>query len=196
VEDRFAQSRRALRSNRPRRRVGQHAREVEGRECARVTSGCGQGEREATAARARHLRRPPARRRGRQAARATAARGRRHGLPARDPRRGAPFGGDGRAVTSARQRSESERGGVLIVLAGTSGAGKGTLGRRLRDHDPGLEWSVSWTSRAPRPGETPGIDYHFKTREEFEALRDAGGFLEWFEVYGDLKGTPRAFVTD
>jgi guanylate kinase len=84
----------------------------------------------------------------------------------------------------------------LIVLAGTSGAGKGTLGRRLRDHDPGLEWSVSWTSRAARPGETPGVDYHFTTREEFEALRDAGGFLEWFEVYGDLKGTPRAFVTD
>lgn len=86
--------------------------------------------------------------------------------------------------------------GVLVVLAGTSGAGKGTLGRRLRDHDPGLRWSVSWTSRPPRPGEVPGVDYHFKTREEFEALRDAGGFLEWFDVYGDLKGTPRAFVTD
>ena len=86
--------------------------------------------------------------------------------------------------------------GVLIVLAGTSGAGKGTLGRRLRDHDPDLRWSVSWTSRPPRPGEIPGVDYHFKTREEFEALIAAGGFLEWFEVYGDLKGTPRAFVDE
>jgi len=86
--------------------------------------------------------------------------------------------------------------GVLIVLAGTSGAGKGTLGRRLREHDPDLQWSVSWTTRAARPGETPGVDYHFKTRDEFEAVRDADGFLEWFEVYGDLKGTPRAFVTE
>ena len=86
--------------------------------------------------------------------------------------------------------------GVLVVLAGTSGAGKGTLGRRLRDNDPDLRWSVSWTTRAARPGEEPGVDYHFTTREEFEALRDAGGFLEWFDVYGDLKGTPRAFVEE
>ena len=86
--------------------------------------------------------------------------------------------------------------GVLVVLAGTSGAGKGTLGRRLRDLDPDLRWSVSWTSRPARPDEVPGIDYHFRTREEFEALRDAGGFLESFEVYGDLKGTPRAYDVD
>ena len=84
--------------------------------------------------------------------------------------------------------------GVLVVLAGTSGAGKGTLGQRLRETDPELRWSVSWTSRPARPGEQPGVDYHFKSREEFEALRDAGGFLEWFDVYGDLKGTPRAPV--
>jgi guanylate kinase len=86
--------------------------------------------------------------------------------------------------------------GVLLVLAGTSGAGKGTLGRRLREQDPNLRWSVSWTSRPPRPGEQAGVDYHFVTREEFETLRDAGGFLECFEVYGDLKGTPRQFVVD
>jgi guanylate kinase len=86
--------------------------------------------------------------------------------------------------------------GVLVVLAGTSGAGKGTLGRRLREHDPTLRWSVSWTTRAPRPDEREGIDYHFVTRREFEDLRDRGGFLESFEVYGDLKGTPRQFVVD
>jgi guanylate kinase len=85
---------------------------------------------------------------------------------------------------------------VLLVLAGTSGAGKGTLGRRLLEVDPGLQWSVSWTSRAPRPGEVPGVDYHFVSREEFERVRDEGGFLEWFDVYGDLKGTPRKFVDD
>jgi guanylate kinase len=86
--------------------------------------------------------------------------------------------------------------GTLLVLAGTSGAGKGTVGARLRTAVPGLGWSVSWTTRARRPGEVEGLDYHYVTRAEFEALRDAGGFLEWFEVYGDLKGTPKQFVVD
>jgi guanylate kinase len=90
----------------------------------------------------------------------------------------------------------SGRGGVLVVLAGTSGAGKGTIGRRLREVDPRLRWSVSWTTRAARPGEVEGVDYHFVTRDAFERLRDEGGFLEWFDVYGDLKGTPRQFVLD
>jgi guanylate kinase len=86
--------------------------------------------------------------------------------------------------------------GVLVVLAGTSGAGKGTIVAKLRERDPRLGWSVSWTTRAPRPGEVDGVDYHFVTREAFEALRADGGFLEWFDVYGDLKGTPRQFVVD
>ncbi len=59
---------------------------------------------------------------------------------------------------------------------------------------PNLEWSVSATSRPPRAGEVDGVDYHFVTREEFERVRDAGGFLEWFDVYGQLKGTPQAPV--
>jgi guanylate kinase len=88
------------------------------------------------------------------------------------------------------------RRGVLLVLAGTSGAGKGTIGARLRATDPALHWSVSWTTRARRAGEREGVDYHFVARDEFERLRDAGGFLEWFEVYGDLKGTPMQFVAD
>ncbi len=87
-----------------------------------------------------------------------------------------------------------DRRGVLLVLAGTSGAGKGTIGALLRESEPALGWSVSWTTRAPRPGERDGVDYQFVTREQFEAKRDAGGFLEWFEVYGDLKGTPRDYV--
>jgi guanylate kinase len=86
--------------------------------------------------------------------------------------------------------------GVLVVLAGTSGAGKGTIGRRLRELYPDLRWSVSWTTRPPRPNEVNGVDYHFVTRDEFERLRDEGGFLESFDVYGDLKGTPRQFVAD
>jgi guanylate kinase len=80
---------------------------------------------------------------------------------------------------------------VLLVLSGPSGVGKGTVGRALRAGDRQLGWSVSATTRAPRPGEVDGIDYHFVSRPAFEELRDAGGFLEWFEVYGQLKGTPR-----
>ena len=91
---------------------------------------------------------------------------------------------------------EPERRGVLLVLAGTSGAGKGTVGARLRATDPALRWSVSWTTRAPRPGEREGVDYHYVDRATFERVRDEGGFLESFEVYGDLKGTPRQFVVD
>jgi guanylate kinase len=83
-----------------------------------------------------------------------------------------------------------------LVLAGTSGAGKGTIGARLRADDPALHWSVSWTTRPRREGEQEGVDYRFVTREEFERLRDAGGFLEWFEVYGDLKGTPMQYVVE
>jgi guanylate kinase len=81
--------------------------------------------------------------------------------------------------------------GVLLVLAGTSGAGKGTIGKLLRAREPHLRWSVSWATRPARPGEVDGDDYFFRTHEAFEKLRDAGGFLESFEVYGDLKGTPR-----
>jgi guanylate kinase len=95
---------------------------------------------------------------------------------------------------SGEVRPGPSRRGVLLVLAGTSGAGKGTIGARLRVAEPSLQWSVSWTTRAPRRHEHEGVDYHFVTREEFEQLRDAGGFLEWFEVYGDLKGTPVEYV--
>jgi guanylate kinase len=86
------------------------------------------------------------------------------------------------------------RPGVLLVLAGPSGVGKGTIGKELREREPGLTWSVSATTRPPRPGEVDGVDYRFLDRAEFERLRDEGGFLEWFEVYGQLKGTPRAPV--
>ncbi|MDQ1532727.1 MAG: guanylate kinase [Actinomycetota bacterium] len=86
--------------------------------------------------------------------------------------------------------------GVLLVIAGPSGAGKGTIVQRLREREPSLRWSVSWTTRAPRDGEVHDVDYHFTTRDEFERLRDADGFLEWFDVYGDLKGTPDAPVRE
>lgn len=74
--------------------------------------------------------------------------------------------------------------------------GKGTIVRRLLDRDPRLWFSVSATTRPRRADEVDGRDYLFLHRDEFERLRDSGGFLEWFDVYGDLKGTPRAPVEE
>jgi guanylate kinase len=79
-----------------------------------------------------------------------------------------------------------------MVIAGPSGTGKTTLVKRLLARDPRLWFSVSANTRPPRPGEVEGRDYLFVSRGEFEARRAEGGFLESFEVYGDLKGTPRA----
>jgi guanylate kinase len=83
---------------------------------------------------------------------------------------------------------------VLIVLAGPSGVGKGSIVRGLLEREPNLWFSVSMNTRKQRPGEQDGVDYWFVTRAEFERIRDDGGFLEWFEVYDDLKGTPKAPV--
>ncbi|MFI5052718.1 MAG: guanylate kinase [Acidimicrobiia bacterium] len=82
------------------------------------------------------------------------------------------------------------------MIAGPSGAGKGTVIRKLLEREPDLWFSVSYATRAPRPDEVEGVDYHFVDRADFLALRDADGFLEWFDVYGDLKGTPRAPVEE
>lgn len=72
--------------------------------------------------------------------------------------------------------------------------GKGTIGQALLAREPELAWSVSATTRAARPGERDGVDYHFISRDEFARIRDADGFVESFEVYGQLKGTPRASI--
>ena len=84
------------------------------------------------------------------------------------------------------------RSGALLVISGTGGAGKGSVVDRLRQLHPELWWSVSWATRPPRPDERDGEHYWFRTRDEFEALRADGGFLEWADVYGVLKGTPKA----
>jgi len=85
---------------------------------------------------------------------------------------------------------------VLVVFAGPSGAGKGSIVRGLVEQDPRYWVSVSVNTRAPRPGEVDGVDYRFVDHDEFRRLRDEGGLLEWFEVYDDLKGTPRAPVEE
>ena len=97
---------------------------------------------------------------------------------------------------SCAAASEAIALAVLLVVAGPSGVGKGTIVRRLLELEPSLWLSVSATTRAPREGEDDGRDYRFLTRGDFERLRDEGGFLESFDVYGDLKGTPRGPVEE
>ena len=84
--------------------------------------------------------------------------------------------------------------GILFVISSPSGGGKGTLIKRLRETVPGVGYSVSWTTRDARPGETDGVNYHFVSEDEFERMRQAGGFLEWAIVHGHLYGTTRSAV--
>ena len=89
---------------------------------------------------------------------------------------------------------KTKRKGILFILSGPSGAGKGTLRERLFRMLDGLSFSVSCTTRAPRPGETDGVDYRFVAEEEFLRRRDAGDFLEWAGVHGHFYGTLTADV--
>jgi guanylate kinase len=86
----------------------------------------------------------------------------------------------------------SEGRGLLFIVSAPSGTGKTTVVRRLVETTPDIRMSCSCTSRAPRPGEREGVDYHFVTSERFAAMRDAGEFLEWAEVFGELYGTRAA----
>jgi guanylate kinase len=79
----------------------------------------------------------------------------------------------------------------MLLISGPSGTGKSTICRRLLE-DPRVVFSISATTRDPRPGEVDGEHYHFMSREEFRTKVDAGAFLEYAEVYGNLYGTLRA----
>ena len=92
--------------------------------------------------------------------------------------------------------ADADRRGLMLVLSSPSGAGKTTLSREILKREPGLAMSVSVTTRAPRTGEVDGRDYHFRSVAEFEALRSAGGLLEWAAVHGNLYGTPTANVME
>ncbi|WBU61367.1 guanylate kinase [Paracoccus albus] len=87
-----------------------------------------------------------------------------------------------------------DRTGLLIILSSPSGAGKSTLARRLIEWDPTLSFSVSATTRAPRPGEVDGQHYHFIERPEFAKMVASGDMLEHAEVFGNLYGSPRGPV--
>jgi guanylate kinase len=87
-----------------------------------------------------------------------------------------------------------KRRGLLIILSSPSGAGKSTLARRLLEADAEVEFSVSATTRPKREGERDGVDYVFKSRDDFVAMADGGELLEWAEVFGNLYGSPKAPV--
>jgi guanylate kinase len=86
---------------------------------------------------------------------------------------------------------QSGRRGKLIVLAGPSGVGKGAIVARLLAALPDLELSISATTRQPRAREDEGRHYHFVERRTFDETVDAGGFLEWADIFGERYGTPR-----
>ncbi len=86
--------------------------------------------------------------------------------------------------------------GALFVVTGASGTGKTTLVKEAFSVLPELKFSVSATTRAPRKGETDGVEYHFISLDEFEKMREQGNFLEWAKVYGNFYGTPRAPIEE
>ena len=84
--------------------------------------------------------------------------------------------------------------GLLIVISGPSGTGKGTVIKLLKTKLDNLAYSVSVTTRAPRAGEVDGVDYFFRTYDEFKQMMHENAFLETAEVYGNYYGTPKAYV--
>ncbi len=86
------------------------------------------------------------------------------------------------------------RDGVLYIISAPSGAGKTSLVKALLKSDPAIRLSVSYTTRAPRPGESDGRDYHFVGREQFKRMLAEGEFLEHAEVYGNFYGTSKGSI--
>ena len=86
------------------------------------------------------------------------------------------------------------RRGLLLILSSPSGAGKSTLSRMLMAWDPTMRFSISATTRKPRPGEQDGREYYFRSREDFQAMVAQGEMLEHAEVFGNFYGSPRGPV--
>lgn len=84
--------------------------------------------------------------------------------------------------------------GLLIVLSGPSGVGKGTVCGALREHDTHIRYSVSATTRAPREGEEEGVNYFYKSKEEFQRMIQDGELLEYAQYVDNFYGTPREYV--
>lgn len=95
-----------------------------------------------------------------------------------------------------RNNTTAERTGILFVISGPSGVGKGTIKQALLPQIGDIEDSISATTREPRSGEVSGRDYFFLSETEFRRLIEMDMLLEWAEVYGRLYGTPREFVME
>ncbi|AVQ98991.1 guanylate kinase [Oceanobacillus sp. M65] len=87
-----------------------------------------------------------------------------------------------------------EEKGILFILSGPSGVGKGTVRKELFDQATELKYSISMTTRNSRPGETDGVDYFFKSKEEFEELIHQNELLEYAKYVNNYYGTPRTYV--
>jgi len=86
------------------------------------------------------------------------------------------------------------RRGLMFILSSPSGAGKTTIARRLLQHDGHIRMSVSATTRAMRPGEVDGRDYHFVSQDRFDRMVAGDEFMEWAQVFGHSYGTPKAQI--
>ena len=101
-----------------------------------------------------------------------------------------------RKRSSQSSRRSNTRRGRLLVISGPSGVGKGTVVRALLAARPDLAFSVSCTTRSPRPGEVDGVHYRFVSDAEFDRMITEDGFLEWADIFGHRSGTPAAPVED
>lgn len=86
--------------------------------------------------------------------------------------------------------------GLLLILSGPAGVGKGTVCKALRERMPELVYSVSATTRSPRPGEVEGVNYFFTSQDVFRQMIEQDQLLEWAEYVGNYYGTPRQFVDE
>jgi guanylate kinase len=106
---------------------------------------------------------------------------------------------EGRAeAAEVLEEMDGANGAMLVIISGPSGVGKDTIidALRQRAHDPEYHYVVTCTTRAMRPGEVDGVDYHFLSDDAFASQRAAGGFLEANEVHGNWYGTPRSQVRE
>ena len=107
-----------------------------------------------------------------------------------------PLPGDLQKYMKTRIRERPMNKGILVVVSGFSGAGKGTVMKRLMEKYDGYALSVSATTRKPRPGEEDGREYFFRTRDEFEKLIEEDALLEYARYVENYYGTPRSYVEE
>lgn len=89
-----------------------------------------------------------------------------------------------------------DESGILFVLSGPSGVGKGTVRKRLFEEETDLQYSISMTTRTMRPGEKEGVDYFYRSKEEFEEMARNNELLEYAKYVNNYYGTPRAYVEE